>query len=121
VQDDTQNVHKRRQGDTQEKQDTVQIAVQDGAQNVHQDVHQGSILKIENIHKEIFNKIKNNPNVKLAELANELGISLSTIKRYIKSMNNIKYIGRGYSGHWEIVENKYIAFGIKIFSNPKTK
>ena len=33
-----------------------------------------------------------------------LGVSSKTIKRHIKEMDNIRYIGSGYSGHWEIID-----------------
>ena len=31
-----------------------------------------------------------------------LGVSSKTIKRHIKKMNYVNYIGRGANGHWEI-------------------
>ena len=31
-----------------------------------------------------------------------LGVSYKTIRRHIKAMGNVHYIGRGFSGHWEI-------------------
>ena len=36
------------------------------------------------------------------EIADELGISTRTVKRRIKAMPNIQYVGSGFSGHWEI-------------------
>ena len=33
-----------------------------------------------------------------------LGVSSKTIKRRIKGMDNVCYIGSGYSGHWEIID-----------------
>lgn len=38
------------------------------------------------------------------QMAAFIGVSAKTIKRHIKKMNNIKYVGSGYSGHWEIEE-----------------
>ena len=35
-------------------------------------------------------------------MANELGISLRTVRRKLSELDFIKYVGRGYSGHWEI-------------------
>ena len=35
-----------------------------------------------------------------------LGCSAKTIKRRIKEMDDIRYIGRGSNGHWDIDENK---------------
>ena len=35
-------------------------------------------------------------------MAMELGVSVRTVKRRIKEMNNVSYVGSGFSGHWEI-------------------
>ena len=35
-------------------------------------------------------------------MAKRLGIGIATVKRKIKKMPNISYVGSGYSGHWEI-------------------
>lgn len=130
VQDDTRNVHQRRQGDTQEKQDTVQVAVQDGAKNVHQDVHQENLDMVQdtvqddnqnvhqgkqdvhqdneknNIEKIIISMIKKDNKITLQKMAQKAGVNEKTIRRYLKKMNNIKYVGSGYSGHWKIVKDK---------------
>ncbi|WP_177976238.1 HTH domain-containing protein [uncultured Eubacterium sp.] len=37
------------------------------------------------------------------QMSKILEVSTRTIKRHIKEMNNIKYIGSGYSGRWEIL------------------
>lgn len=42
------------------------------------------------------------PKITTEELANLSGKSVKTIKRHIAKMSHIKYIGSGYSGHWEI-------------------
>lgn len=31
-----------------------------------------------------------------------LGVSSKTIKRYIKEMKYIRFVGRGSNGHWEV-------------------
>lgn len=49
--------------------------------------------------------IKKNPQVSTAAMAKELGIGIATVKRKIKKMPNVIYIGSGYSGHWELKEN----------------
>ena len=36
------------------------------------------------------------------EIATKLGVGVRTVKRRIKQMTNIVYVGSGYSGHWEI-------------------
>ena len=35
-----------------------------------------------------------------------LGVSDKTIKRHIKSIDRLKYVGSGYSGHWEIIKSQ---------------
>ena len=50
--------------------------------------------------------IKENPKVSTADMAKELKIGIATVKRKIKKMSNVSYVGSGYSGHWEINEQK---------------
>ena len=50
--------------------------------------------------------IKKNPKVSTADMAKELKIGIATVKRKIKKMSNVSYVGSGYSGHWEINEQK---------------
>ena len=40
------------------------------------------------------------------KMAIALGVSSKTIKRHIKEMDNVSYIGHGFSGHWEITDNE---------------
>ena len=40
------------------------------------------------------------------KIAIALGVSSKTIKRHIKEMDNVSYIGRGFSGHWEITDDE---------------
>ena len=51
---------------------------------------------------QIFDMIKENPQISTSEIATKLGIGVRTVKRRIKQMTNIVYVGSGYSGHWEI-------------------
>ena len=53
---------------------------------------------------QIFDMIKENPQISTSEIATKLGIGVRTVKRRIKQMTNIVYVGSGYSGHWEIKE-----------------
>lgn len=38
------------------------------------------------------------------KIAMALGTSSKTIKRHIKEMDTIQFVGRGANGHWEISE-----------------
>ena len=46
---------------------------------------------------------KKDDKISTEQMSKILEVSTRTIKRHIKEMNNIKYIGSGYSGHWEIL------------------
>ena len=66
--------------------------------NVPQDVPQDSL------NSQIISMIKDNNKISTETIASVLGTSSKTIKRHIKSMPNIHYVGRGSNGHWEIKE-----------------
>lgn len=46
--------------------------------------------------------IKENRKISTEEIANVLGVSTRTIKRHIKDMEDIIFVGSGYSGYWDI-------------------
>ena len=73
---DTQCVRYDTQGDTQDK--TLDIWIEE--------------------------QIRNNLKITTEELAKLSGRSVITIKRHISKLSHIKYVGSGYSGHWEIVD-----------------
>lgn len=54
----------------------------------------------------ILEQIKKSPKITVNELAKVLNKGERTISRYIARMDNIRYIGSGYSGHWEITDTK---------------
>lgn len=72
----------------------MQDDTQDDTQCDTQDDTQEKIIKM----------IKANPQVSTASMAEELGIGVATVKRKIKKMPNVSYVGSGYSGHWEVKE-----------------
>ena len=69
----------------------------DVTQDVTQDVNSNDL------DTQIINLIKIDGKVSTVQMSKILEVSTRTIKRHIKEMNNIKYIGSGYSGHWEIL------------------
>lgn len=69
----------------------------DVTQDVTQDVNSNDL------DTQIINLIKIDGKVSTEQISKILEVSTRTIKRHIKEMNNIKYIGSGYSGHWEIL------------------
>lgn len=69
---------------------------QDGTQDVTQDGTQDDVYTL------ILEMIKRNNKISAKQLAEKLGISIRTVRRKIKEMDNIEYIGHGYSGYWKI-------------------
>lgn len=74
----------------------TQDVTQDVTQNVTQDVTQDDVYTL------ILEMIKRNNKISAKQLAEKLGISIRTVRRKIKEMDNIEYIGHGYSGYWKI-------------------
>jgi ATP-dependent DNA helicase RecG len=72
-------------------------------QGVGQDVGQG-VGQEENLEDKILQMISENNKVTKKEIAQSLGVSEKTIERHMKDMDNIEYVGRGYSGYWHIKE-----------------
>ena len=71
-----------------------------GGNDVAQDVAQDKIALAEFIKE----KIRGNDKITRKMIANEAGVSIKTIERVIKEIDNIKYVGRGSNGHWELIE-----------------
>ncbi|WP_314328655.1 HTH domain-containing protein [Oribacterium sinus] len=69
------------------------------SRNVSQDVSRMSLEEIENIIKDM---IKEDNKVSRKDIAMILGVSEKAITRYIKEIPNIKYVGKGKNGHWEL-------------------
>ena len=72
----------------------TQDVTQDVTQNVTQD----------KLDLRILDLIREDSKVSTEKMAGILGVSIRTIKRHIKEMDNVHYVGRGFSGHWEIIE-----------------
>ena len=78
----------------------IKDVAQDGAQDVAQDVAQ----KKEDILSIILDEIKKNPKISRKKIAEKVGVSVKTIERYIKEIQNLKFIGRGSNGYWKLEE-----------------
>ena len=94
------------QGGTQDvTQDVTQGVTQDVTQGGTQDDTQGGTqddTQDGNLDAWIETQIRNNPKITTDELAKLSGFTSRTIKRHIIKLTHIKYVGSGYSGHWEI-------------------
>ena len=63
---------------------------------------QGGTQDLADFGKWLEEQIKENPKVTTTELALRSGRGIRTIKRYISRLPHVRYVGSGYSGHWEI-------------------
>ena len=81
--------------------DDTQDVTQDGTQGGTQGGTQEEILD-----KWIENRIRENPQITTEELAKMSKKGLRTIKRHIAKMPYIRYVGSGYSGHWEVLDKE---------------
>ena len=74
-------------------------------EHVPQDDTQGDTQgDTQELDRMIMREIRRNPRVSTDEIAKKTNKGIATIKRHIAKLPNIKYVGSGYSGHWEIVE-----------------
>ena len=49
---------------------------------------------------------KENLKVTTEDLAKQFGVTSMTIKRHLAKMPHIRYVGSGYSGHWEVLDKE---------------
>ena len=76
----------------------------DAGQDVGQGVGQGVGQEKNEREAKILELIMEDCKITKQEIAQKMKISEKTVERVMKTMPNIKYIGSGYSGHWEIEE-----------------
>ena len=46
--------------------------------------------------------IRGDNKVTREEMAKKIGVSKKTVEREIRKISRLSYVGRGYSGHWEV-------------------
>ena len=81
---------------------SLQLSESDYETHANEEKIQGDTQ--DDTQEKIIKMIKENPQVSTADMAKELKIGIATVKRKIKKMSNVSYVGSGYSGHWEINE-----------------
>ena len=86
---------------THANEEKIQGDTQDDTQGDTQDDTQGD-TQDDTLDAWIETQIKKNPKVTTEELASWSNKGVATIKRHLAKMPHIKYVGSGYSGHWEI-------------------
>ena len=70
---------------------------------VRQGVRQG--VRQDSIDSRILDLIRGNNKISAEAIAQELSVSTKTVWRHLEKMPNVRYVGSGYSGHWEIIED----------------
>ncbi|MBR2241876.1 MAG: hypothetical protein IJ885_01265 [Prevotella sp.] len=78
-------------------QNVTQGVPQDGTQGVPQD---------KELDDWIEKQIRNNPQISTEDLAKLSNRSSKTIKRHLAKLPHIRYVGSGYSGHWEVLDKE---------------
>lgn len=58
----------------------------------------------DDLDAKILALIKKDNKISTEKLGMALGVSYKTIRRHIKQMDNVRYISRGFSGHWKVDE-----------------
>ena len=75
----------------------------DVPQGVLQDVPQDVLQGLSETQRRIFDCIRANSRISRAEIAKQCGVSTKTVGRHLAGMKQIvRFVGSGYSGHWEI-------------------
>ena len=72
--------------------------------NLNYNVPQG--VPQDKLDAQILDLIRKDSKISTEKMAIALGVSSKTIKRHIKEMDNVCYVGRGFSGHWEITDKE---------------
>ena len=64
------------------------------------------VTQEDTLDEKIEKAIKDNLNITTEELAKQFGVTSMTIKRHLAKMPHIRYVGSGYSGHWEVLDKE---------------
>nr|WP_308668358.1 ATP-binding protein [uncultured Agathobacter sp.] len=94
------NINDTQDGTQGGTQDGTQGGTQDGIQDDTSDGTQDD--NKDKLREQIYIMIEANPQISTSEIATKLNVGVRTVKRRIKQMPNVSYVGSGYSGHWEI-------------------
>lgn len=95
------------QYDTQEVKNDTKDSKNDTQQTENDTQHRfadGIVPQKKELEEWIEYQIKKDPKISTDKLAELAQVSVSTIKRRITKHGGIKFIGSGFSGHWEIKE-----------------
>ena len=83
-----------------------------GGLSVPQSVPQSVSQSVPQNRNELINfikeKIKENNKITRKAIAEDAGVSIKTVQRALKKIDNLKYIGRGNNGYWEFTDERKI-------------
>ena len=82
------------------RNNVVHNVVYNVVHNVAHDVVHDKLDLVEFIKE----KVRSNNKITRKSMADEVGVSVKTIERIIKLIENLKYVGTGSNGHWELNE-----------------
>lgn len=85
---------------------TIPRLLHEKEDSVLQDVSQGVPQDRSALRQTILGMIRRDSKVSREDIAKKANVSVKTIQREIKRMPNIRYVGSGYSGHWEIITSE---------------
>ena len=78
--------------------------LQNDTQGKQNDTQESIIPNKNELDSWIEKQIRKNPKITTEQLALMSHRSVITIKRHIAKLAHIKFVGRGFSGRWEIVD-----------------
>lgn len=93
------------QNDTHEMENDTR-SIENDTQVLKNDTHISDIPTKAELDKWIVMQIRKNPKITTEKLALMSKRSVITIKRHIAKLDNIRFVGSGFSGHWEAVNEE---------------
>ena len=93
------------QNDTHEMENDTR-SIKNDTQVLKNDTHISDIPTKAELDKWIVMQIRKNPKITTEKLALMSKRSVITIKRHIAKLDNIRFVGSGFSGHWEAVNEE---------------
>ena len=64
------------------------------------------VIKDSDFKQTICKLIEENPRTTIKEFSQILGISVRTLNRKLKEIDDVIFVGKDKNGHWEILSNK---------------
>ena len=85
------------------ERDDIRFGINDTQGDTQGDAQGDTQGDTQGIDAIIIQEIRKNPQITTEELAQIANKGIATIKRHIAKLPDVRYVGSGYSGHWEII------------------